>query len=233
MARNDLPPILVSMRAHFERSFGTEFRGTLLRDLLAVGADGSPEEAPPVCEEREALSEDLYQLLLGYLNGDGTRRFYSCFEAHLSSTESFALDPHVSYRNQVVAKGATFTTYEQSFGNSQILFKAAKNSAIFTAQIEQIFSHGRLESDSKPFEQFFLVVRRFRDLSAEEQERDPYRRYPLVGAYLVYDELASGVSIISLDNVISHYASCPTTLPRAYPDVPLRVIVSLDRVRCL
>lgn len=157
---------------------------------------------------------------------------HSYFSAQPESLTSRALDPAVKYYNKITAMGVKFSTPSQHKGDAQILFRSKGNPAnVLAGQIQEIFVHRRPGNagPEEPISQYFLSVRQYEELSPAEAIFDPYRKYPLLDVRLCRDKLSSDVVIIPLEDIVSHFASCPFKMEDNITG-DLRVILSLDRV---
>lgn len=126
--------------------------------------------------------------------------------------------------------GVKFSTASRSKGDAQILFRSQEDlNTVLAGQIQEIFAHKRFGEDGSHITDYFLSVRKYKELSPAEAAFDPYRRFPLLDMRLCHDQLSSDIIVISVDDVISHFASCPFEMTENITG-DLRVILSLDRV---
>jgi hypothetical protein len=70
--------------------------------------------------------------------------------------------------------------------------------------IKQIFTVA-FESSSEAF----FVVQRFKEFSADEAKRDPYRQFPLVGGRLYHCELEDKIEVVTAQDIVAHFAHTP------------------------
>lgn len=231
MSRTGIPDILDSLKPAFDRFFGSEFRGTLGNDLLALGAQGDVYQRPfwDTKKKSKDLSPATYNSLINCINRTSPQSFHS-FLVQPPSPTAIALEPAVQYYNKLSAMGVKFSTASRSKGDAQILFRSQGDlNTILAGQIQEIFVHKRLGEDGTHINEYFLSVRKYKELSPAEAAFDPYRKYPLLDMRLCHDQLSSDITVISVDDVVSHFASCPFKMSENITG-DLRVILSLDRV---
>lgn len=228
MSREGLPEILEELKPSFHKNFGTDFRGTLLNDLLALGAEGGTIQLAAWDQARRGV--DLvgkeYSLLIECIN-----RFAMPmkFCSYLEPSGGTSLEPRVQYHRRLKIAGLDFVTAGGSKGNSQVLYRLGPDhNTVKAGIIQEIFVHRRPGPNGDTISQFFLTVLQYEDLSPEEVQFDPYKKYPLLDIWLCHDKLASKVHVITSNEVVSHFASCSFDTDAI--DGPLKVILSLDRV---
>jgi hypothetical protein len=230
MSREGIPEVLNDIKPAFEKSFGTEFRGTLLNDLLVLGAQGELQQ-PSVWDAKEKATDLLnstYDRLVECINRRSPSPKFHSFRSPESSS-SIPLEPGVQYRHRVQANGVEFATFRKSKGNAQILYRCGQDSGpVFAGQIQDIFVHERSGPNGNAISEYFLAVKKYEELSHDEARFDPYRKYPLLDVRLCHDNLSSEVDVISLDDIVSHFASCPFETDAI--EGGLRIVLSLDRV---
>lgn len=228
MSREGLPEILEELKPSFHQHFGTEFRGTLLNDLLALGAEGGTIQLTAWDQARKSvdLTGKQYSLLIERINCSAMPMK---FRSYLEQSEDTSLEPSVQHHRRLKIAGLDFVVAGGSKGNSQVLYRPEPDQTTVKAGIiQEIFVHRRLGPNGDAISQFFLTVLQYEDLSAEELQFDPYRKYPLLDIRLCHDKLASNVHVITSDDVVSHFASCSFNTDGI--DGPLKIILSLDRV---
>ena len=78
----------------------------------------------------------------------------------------------------------------------------------YAGEVKQIFAYPFKFGPSGSLNVYF-VIKRFKELSAEETTRDPYRHYPLVGGRLYHAELEDKIQVVPLREIIAHFAHTP------------------------
>lgn len=229
MSLDGLPKVLDDIKLAFHQHFGTEFRGTLRNDLLALGAQGETmQNAVWTSTAKTAdLETDIYEKLIDTINSRSSQKFHSYRRD--SPRPSIALEPLTQSCNKIIIHGVNFTPSTRSKGNSQILFKMSQDpKTLVPGLIQSIFLHKRPGPNGDIITEHFLVVQRYQPLKNADVAFDPYRRYPLLDAHLCHDILCESVIVISLEDVVSHFASC--LYESSHIEGKLRVVLSLDRV---
>lgn len=234
MARDGLPEILNDIKPAFQEHFGTDFRGTLLNDLSALGAQEDVHQIP-VWEASKTptdLESGTYDELIKCINRRSlSHSFHSYLE--VGSPSSLALEPVVQHHHRLTAQGVDFSTFRRSRGNAQVSYRSPQNSdTIVAGQIQDIFVHKRPGPNGDDLiTEFFLVIRQYQELSSVEASFDPYRKYERLDVRLCHDKLSSTVVVISPHDIVSHFSSCEYETTDI--DGKLRVVLSLDRVSYL
>ncbi|KAH7908121.1 hypothetical protein BJ138DRAFT_1013395 [Hygrophoropsis aurantiaca] len=220
-----LPQVLEDLKPIVQQYFHSDFRGTLLSDLLALGAQESRTEEPSMNNAPLTnLPDDLYGQLLSRINADSAPQVFYPHDSY--SPYGFSLNPSVQYRDNIRIDGVNFRASSCAKGDSFIIFRACGLDTFKAGRIAKIFLHGRPDINGNLLVEFFLVVEEFRELTAQESAFDPYRQFPLIEARIFHDQTSRAV--IRASDVISHCATCPyrnETLPGEY-----RVVLSLNRV---
>lgn len=219
MAAGTEKALMDTIMTAFDKAFPTVFRGSLSKDLLGLGRDG--------------MEETLTQWIPNKAESELDPVVYAALSELLNATE-----PNPSFNGRVqdvarlVFRGVEFSNAEASKGNAQILFRGSQpgigNNTTMVGQIDSIFLHERcIAPSTKTIAEHFLVVRKYRDFSAEEASRDWYRKYPRAGAWMCHDSFKDKVWVIKKDDLIAHVATCPMKVAEGR----WKVFISLDRVR--
>jgi hypothetical protein len=227
MSHEGLPDILNQIKPAFQANFGTEFKGTLLNDLLVLGAQGEPVSLS-LWDDNEKVADlplPIYEQLIACINLRSPSPVFCSFNTQGSHT---ALEPGVQYRNRMAARGVEFATFRTLKGNAQILYKSHNSSHTLAGQIQDIFVHRRPGPNGRSVSEVFFNVRHYEELSYDEARSDPYRKHPLLDVRLCHDKLSTEVTVVPLDGVVSHYASCSVNVAGIEGNV--KVILSLDWV---
>jgi len=222
-----LPDVLEDIRGLVATHYGSDFHGALQNDLLALGSQKGPS-ATRVSSDRPfvELPTDTYDLLVGRLRLDDAPQQFSSHRT-ASSTDT-SVNPRVQYHNQLEHKGVIYRAMAcRSSTDATITFNSPGTSSVRAGIISKIFLHSRPSIDGTTIFEFFLVVKTYQELSAEEVSFDPYRRFPMLEAYLVKEEMFP--TIIKASDIISHCATCPYNHLNLN-NGPYRVILSLNRV---
>lgn len=233
LSRDELSDTLQEIQTTFRQHFGSEFRGTLMNDLLALGALETATETatwdPKRREESLSASDPLYCLLLDRINQDATPLMFHSYDNF--SPLGYALDPAIQSHDKLKAKGVIFATAKYSRANSLILFRSAVDRHARAGEVQQILVHAHPGPNGDIRTEYFLAVKPFQELTQDEATFDPYRCFPLLDTKLYHDKLSSSTFVIKICDIISHFASCPYTSPILKGS--FRVVLSLDRVCAL
>jgi hypothetical protein len=229
MAQENLPPAFQEIRPIFDRFFGSALSGTVLADILSLGTTADGTDVPILVDEpTTSLPEETYHGLLLCLNRGHP---FPCYVSYRTEPQplTFAVEPRALQEKMVKINGATFTCASKHTGNSLVLFKLADETFERAGQIQSIFAHRRQGLEGKLITEFFYVIQQFKELTDEQRQHDPYRRFPLLCTRLCSREYLPSELVIKTHNIVSHFASCPyesRELPGGF-----HVVLSLNRVR--
>ncbi len=101
-----------------------------------------------------------------------------------------------------VHHGSIFSPSSFSVRDSHVIIGKGIPGDWYAGKVIQIFTLG---SASEPY----FVVQRFKELSVQEAQQDPYRRYPLVAGRLYHPELEDETEVVTLQELIAHFAHTP------------------------
>ncbi|KAF8994838.1 hypothetical protein BDQ17DRAFT_1430840 [Cyathus striatus] len=143
MSCDSVPEVLEKLKPMFHQYFGTELKGTLTSDLLALGAGGKIiQEAAWNMNKPNitTLSDNECDVLLLLLNKEELGLGLHYVHPNAARTrDSFPISPYVQLHRWLRSQGVAYCTARESIGNSQILFHT--NDGISAGQIEKIFVH--------------------------------------------------------------------------------------------
>jgi hypothetical protein len=96
--------------------------------------------------------------------------------------------------------------------DSHILVKTSEDRELVPASIQEIFfhKHGR-EQSMTSMQGVFIIFRRYLPLEHEDIEKDHWKRYPVGGGRVYYDQLASNYEFARIGQIVSHFAKTPLT----------------------
>jgi hypothetical protein len=103
-------------------------------------------------------------------------------------------------------RGAIFSPASFSVRDSHAVIGRGFPGDWYAGKIKQIFTY---PFDLPGSQEAYVVVQKFKELSAQEAVQDPYRRYPLVGGRLYHSELQEQFEVVMVQDIISHFAYTP------------------------
>lgn len=210
---NLTPSLIGEFESIVQTSLDGDVRGTLMSDLASCVADSEPSYVVDISKQTP-LSSEIYNAFLSLLRrdarlGDGVD--YVSHDAWESSGEVM-LNPLAQHLGEVRIRGLSFKPRREHVGDSQVLFctsGAQAEGALSLGQIEDIFIHRRASSgQSPPRDQTFIALKRFAGLTANDQQRDPYKPYKHLRIGLLYQIPIPDVIVIPTTDVVAHFASC-------------------------
>lgn len=200
------PEAISNCQPFFEKLVNPQTRNTLITDMhttltMPLDDDDDDDESNVIWNDRTAkvLPEDL--------NAQLSLLLPNCHFEHKAQ-----------FLQNIQINGLTYSTAPKHAGNSCILFKAREDPNVITpGRIIQIFQI--LVSDSV---QTYIAVRPHAQVNGID---DPYAHFPVLRARL-YEACLTDLQIISLDQIVSHFAC----LPIQHDGRDLVVVASLHRV---
>jgi hypothetical protein len=198
------PEAILNCQPFFEKLVNPQIRNTLITDMhttLPMPLDDDDDESNVVWNDRttKVLPEDLNARLSLLLP--------NCH-----------FDRKAQFLQNIRINGLTYSTAAKHAGNSCILFKAREDPNVITpGRIIQIIQI--LVSDSV---QTYIAVRQHAQFNGID---DPYAHFPVLKARL-YEACLNDLQIISLDQIVSHFAC----LPIQHDGRDLVVVASLHRI---
>ncbi|CDO75322.1 hypothetical protein BN946_scf184517.g5 [Trametes cinnabarina] len=183
----------------FDTAFHDRVRGTRVTDILEASRSSSSNF--PYDGKREVhLARRVYEELLAIIGSRMVARFQSVYDI---ASSSLAHLPPVGQPVTVVERdGIRFAVRSH---NSYVRFRS-RTGAVLAGQIHEIFYHQPDEGSGLIIEPF-LVIKAYRQLSPEHTASDPYRQFPDLNTHLVYDEFDDDTHVVSLGDIISHFAA--------------------------
>lgn len=170
-----------------------QVKGTLFEDLTSTSMNTQHEsfQGTECCLERVIL-EYLQNLLVRMGK-----------TLHIADT---TMPAKARQYNKLKHRGAIFSPASFSVRDSRVVIGKRFPGDWYAGKIKQIFTY--------PFglpgsQEVYIVVQKFRELSAQEVVRDPYRRYPMVAGRLYHSELEEQIEVVTIQDVIAHFAHTP------------------------
>jgi hypothetical protein len=210
ISKQSLPPALHPLVDLFKSCFQPKMRGTLFTDISAFTASAHP----PSASREYPLTLEVRSGLLSWFSDN-------------------QLQMHVPYNatpiKSILHRGASYKPAKVSKGDSNVLienvpgdWRAARIHSIFTVKAFE----GQIQENRT-----FIAVQKFARLSSADAVHDLYRRYPLVGGRIYYDELHPKIEVVMLDEITAHFAMTPQVCSKIKR--PHIHVLPLDRVSLL
>jgi hypothetical protein len=214
-----------ALQQPFRQHCSSSLTRNILHDILVAGApshcDGSLRwEDGKVTAD---LPDSVYSALSSYLmkQSPPIPHYFS------SASPTSMLPRAVQQKRKIEWKGTIYTTFRHNRKNALVLFTGGISShGMQAGLIQEIFMHRRLKNKNDWITEPFCAMLPFKCLSQHEASRDPYAKYPLLDIRLYHNQ-HEPLIIVSLNDVVSHAASCRIAYAGIGDD--LLVIQSLDR----
>lgn len=158
------------------------------------------------------LEEELYSALLQLI--DNTEQFRYVGEGDPRSSDQLFLRRKVLRSNHILIHGVSYRPSDFSQCDSNILFRSSLGSKPEAGRIIKIFIHHRYSTNNSMVEETFIALQTLIPLSDTDVAYDPYRRYPIAGGFLCYNEYHTKYRVIRPSSVICHYARTPMRIQR-------------------
>ena len=185
-----LPQSLERLCTAFEDEFQNKSsKGTLITDINSFASQIPTAFATAKRHNKprlSSLSSHMYDLLKDYM------------ELKLQRTLDMISDKAVSLRS-IEMNGVSYTTHTFSHKNCNVVI-GDLNGAWFACRIEAIFTYA--EADGVVT---YVALRKYKELSADDVGRDPYRAFPKVAGKLFYSEL-DDMCLNEASALICHFA---------------------------
>jgi hypothetical protein len=185
---------------HHLRSFANRFsdhlnptvKGTLSEDLgsLITQQDVSQGEE---CWLGKDVLKCLEERLVRTGKSQGTR-VSGC-------VQDFAIDSAARQYNKFTHRSAIFSPSSFSSRDSHVVVGRGIPGDWYAGKIKQIF-----EYPLGPPSNVYFAIQRFKELTAQEALKDPYRQFPLVGGRLYHPELEDEIDVVPAREIIAHFA---------------------------
>ena len=224
----------------FGQHFGSNEKGTLMRDLHAIGDSPLGPQSPP--EQQSKAPERLDRQ---------TSELLDAYEKRRSASDQ-AIRPYRPHlwaganqcNVQTSRPGIRLGIKHNKFGQGRITFSrfghVRRDSHVAVGQkipdnwhagrIREIFSytHHGPTAVMAGYTETYFVVERFKELSKTDASHDPYRKQPFVGGRLFYDAFENDLELVPLGSILCHIAYTPVSLA----SIKFRCIhaLPLDRV---
>lgn len=206
LARPEMPKSLGSIQLIFARVFDSDNRGTLLADIRAFS--DTPEDVTLTNTSKcSALDHHVYRLYRRWSRSRGC-------PVPLNS---------VLAQSSIMRHGIRYATSRSSKGDSYVVFGKSLSDEWCAGRIKYIFgSPGSAGT-------VFLAVSQYDTLGADDQERDPYRAFPLVGGKLFRRTRKKSLVLLTLSDLLCHFAA--TSMHVEGIETECLHVLPLDRVR--
>ncbi|KAI0665423.1 hypothetical protein C8Q78DRAFT_1072989 [Trametes maxima] len=211
----------------FETAFRDRVRGTRVTDILNVVQNRQPLSFSYDPKRAVLLIQDVYESLLRCVNLKTAHLFCSAYSSSGTKNTSLPLAPSGQPVSSIEHDGIRFSAATAPGARDSYVTFRSPTGSVLAGQISQIFYHQRAENGAFVVEPF-LIVRAFKSLSEDHAILNPYRRFPDLDTQLVYNEFETRPHVISLNQLVSHFAHY--TYTPAGIEEECVVVRSLDRV---
>lgn len=199
--------IHAKIRSKFIDAFANDRRGTLLNDIWAL--DAQPALAPDTRSTKVALSSEVHALLV--------RRLYATAASSHPRQTVFA-------QPSITLKGATFSAFSNSPGNSNVVYGSFADGRWSAGRISAIF----FKTNAGGGFIACLVVEPLCVLTDVEAPYDPYRGYRSDLTGKLFHAAFEKPIVLLAEDIICHFASTPLHIGRL--GVEVIHALPLDRV---
>lgn len=121
-------------------------------------------------------------------------------------------------------EGQTFTTFEKSSPNSQVLFQETESSPVNAGKIFEIFQHSNISTNGTRSFQVYMCIRSLAQHTSEHDDiQIKDQQYRALGGRVFIDTLSTDITVIKLEQIVSHFFCCPCVLSK---DTGRRIILT-------
>ncbi|KAI1790683.1 hypothetical protein LXA43DRAFT_890611 [Ganoderma leucocontextum] len=229
-AEREFQDMVVKFHAAFGHGTHRPRFTNVLTEPFSTDAETDPQIPSnyPGSEEKK-LPHDVYQRLLSYVNSSSPACFASLYTDTSASSWPFLPDT-AEFVSRVTHLGVAYATRRRKgLRSSFVLFRPAGSTSnlIVAGQIDSIFHHTRMEGE-KHITETFVLVDEYTQLSDEDQQHDPYRKFLDGNTWVCYNRFHGEKRLLRLLDIVVHFAALEHT-PEGI-DEPCIVVRSLDRV---
>lgn len=224
----EIRPQVAELLEAFEHLQGEDRRGTRLRESMLLRSSSSS----PAKELKPVTLEDAHIKALGsFLGACNPGTVFVDLRERRRVEGATYLSDRAFHVPSCQVHGVTFRSSRDSSKDSNIVFWAnSSKTSQGAGRILKIFSYTYRGARGQNVDGTYLFVTPYEELSAADAVHDHYRAYPYVGGRLYYEDHLPGV-IITPEQVVSHFARTPLTMPGILK--PCVHVLSLDKVGSL
>ncbi len=145
---------------------------------------------------------------------------YQPFDSSSTDISIPILNPNGQLLRAVMHRGRRYTDCKHNLGDSQVIFLRRSTQPLGTlvhGVIQTIFLHERSLPTGGFRSQVFAAVRIYRELDSTDAIADPYRVHPGLGVKLIHATLEESIEVLPMQDIISHFVSCPYLPPAPTP----------------
>jgi len=170
-------------------------KGTVFENLTSVGMQHNIFEG-----EECWLGMDVLECLEDLLVRIGKPRNSRWLAGGPSRVRGTKVDAKARQYTKFIHCGAIFSPSSFSLRDSHVVIGKGD---WYAGEIKQIIAY-----PSSPPSNFYFVIQKFKELSAQEALKDPYRKHPFVGGRLYHPELENQIEVLP-SQVILHILRIP------------------------
>ena len=204
------------------RSFQSDSRGTLTGDLLAFRDD----DPCPVDTDR-LEGRDLEELPVEV--AQDVKAWFAVNAPLLH--EGTQINPYIVPLGKLQDRGATYRPMNASDGDSNVIFTLNGGHKWRAGRVSRIFCYYKHVREGVKIMQNFLLVKEYARLKGSHAILDPYRKFPIAGGRLFYEEFRPTIRLLTVSDISCQYALTPRQLPKT--SISCVHVLPLDKVRML
>lgn len=198
-SESHLPPEVYPVICAFEKRYKVNVREFAIRG----GSSGDPDES------------DRFERLRG-----GSQEGRSPGHIHAALQKICKIDPA---RGGYIPNRITLVSGVERFGqlfqpvphinNAHVAFHRSPNAPRSAGVLQSLFTHKRWSTAHDVVTETFAILQEYEELADEELAYNVYRRFPIAGGQLRYNQLRPQAILVPFKNVVGHVSHIVLTLP--------------------
>lgn len=220
MSNGDIPYAVNKLYPYFQHVFDADRRGTHLSDMFALQDHAKNLLSSEIDDTSIEVVESVERL------DRNTRGLYNNWRT-LHPTDAKLLPSNIVKtvkKSAIKHRGFVFTTHSRLPRDSFVIYGTGIPDCWDAGQIQSFIT----VTDSTQASRDFAIVKVYCSLRPEDILFDHYRRFPLSGGRIYYQEFMPDAIMISRDEIICHFASTPNVMRGILKDH--HHVLPLDRV---
>ena len=205
----ELQSAMGELMEYYTRILSEDPRGTRVRDAISLverpKEKGIPSN-PPVAKELSAGVLSALQSRLNHGRSQGQSLYYDERMRPWAQPGRLTLYRSGTQCDLVTIGGVRFSPERLSSRDSNVFYSDVTSGTNRAGRIADIFLHKRLTDEGELIEETFIGIRRLRQLSLEDAEKDIFRQYGKDGGFLCYDDYEDVMDVVTPQEVLCHFA---------------------------